>query len=380
MNAERLHAIVKELRAEMDSLQLVATVQNLVNGLRAVVQQSNQSTQQNLASYISTLDRSLTDTTVDRFSPTWKQVLKEIAGDDLFGSTLKQNIDQILSRNQLTPSVAADEIDKIRVRMERFNNALNQAISAFAAFNVGDETLAPGECEIGMLIPRGAVDNRMLTFAEELQEFGFILNTFSEVATDKPDDLSIITISSSDLLVYLSAAAPYAACVAVAVERVVALYKQLLEIRKLEVELENQGIPEQAREIVEQHANTHMERGIEKLSVEIVQQYHKGKDSGRKNELTNGVRISLNKIANRIDRGYNIEVRCEPVADSETSENTQTREAIAAIQTASENMQFLKLDGRPILKLPEKTGQSVAKTKKKTSAQKESAPDSDGKN
>jgi hypothetical protein len=100
-----------------------------------------------------------------------------------------------------------------------------------------------------------------------------------------------------------------------------------------------------------------MEKGIEKIAVEIVSEYHKKDDKGRKNELTNSVRISLNKIANRIDKGFNLEVRVAPITEenTESDENKgdELKKSIATIQAATPNMQFMNLEGQPILRLPE---------------------------
>jgi hypothetical protein len=73
-------------------------------------------------------------------------------------------------------------------------------------------------------------------------------------------------------------------------------------------------------------------------------------------ERLHAIAIALhNRIANRIDPGYNIEVKVEPTKqaaqDSEASK--KTAEQIETIQAASKNMQFMKLEGAPILKLPE---------------------------
>jgi len=107
-----------------------------------------------------------------------------------------------------------------------------------------------------------------------------------------------------------------------------------------------------------------MENGIETLTIEILEKHHQGKDGHRKNELANGIRVSLNRIANRIDKGYNIEVRVEPLkkATQDTEEEKKTAEQISIIQAASKNMQFMKLEGAPILKLPENVDKE--KTKK----------------
>jgi len=223
----------------------------------------------------------------------------------IFGTPLKQKIEATIAENQLTPVVAADQLETLRQRMEKFQSALTQANSAFGTFRISDETLKPGECEVGILIPRAAVDNRLIPFAEELTELSFILNTFSEVATSEPATLEIKTISSSGLVVYLLAIPPFAACLAKSVSYVVDLYKKLLEIRKIQLEIHKLGLPDESAKGIEDYANSHMANGIEKVSVEIVNEFYKG-DSGRKHELTTAVRISLNRIANRIDNGYNI--------------------------------------------------------------------------
>lgn len=364
MNAERLNAIVKKLKKEMDGRNLLGNLQNLVSGLRAVSQQPNTGNQQNLASYRTSMYQALTSSEIDQFSPAWRQVLAEIGGDDLFGSNLKRKIEDTLAENQMTPTVAADQLDKIRQQMEQFQNALTQAATAFSVFHIPDETLNPGECEIGILIPRAAVHNQLAQFTDELGEIRFLLNTFSEVATKKVDDLEIKTISSSGLMIYLGATPLFAACLAKAIERVVALYKQLLEIRKIQLEIKNLGVPDESTQGIEDYANTHMSKGIEKVSVEIVNEYYQG-DSGRKNELVTAVRLSLNGIANRIDNGYNIEVRCEPLTDTNDSEeSSRTKAALEAVQAASGNMQFLKLEGKPLLRLPEKVERSSPETEK----------------
>ena len=355
MNAERLHAIVLALSQEMSKKKSVGKLQELTNALSNVVNQPHTTHQQNLATNLKAMYEAVTDTPSDQFSPAWRQILAEIGGEDLFGSKLKENIEAIFSRNQITPAVALDELQQLQKRLQAFNTALDQCSTSLKHFKIADEKLAPGECEIGVLIPRGAVENKLINFSQELKELDFILNTFSEVTTGTRDGQTIRTISSSDFLVYLDASAPYAACLAVCIERVVALYKQVLEIRKLRQDLKQQGVPAKAMSEIEKYANNVMENGNEKIASEVVNEYHKKNDKERKNELINAVNISLNKIANRIDRGFNIEVRVAPLPkpNDPEKEDNELRKAVESIQSAASNMQFMKLDGKPILKLPE---------------------------
>ena len=362
MNAERLHAIVIVLNHEMEERAITQNMEQMVSALESVVNEPDPSYQQTLAASIKDMYTAVTDTPSDKFSPAWRQILSEMGGDEIFGNNLKKKVETVFATNQITPAVALKELQGILQRLQEFKAALEQAASALRVLNIGDEKLQPGDCEIGVLIPRSAISNDLLKFAAELKELGFILNTFSEVATGKQVELQIRTISSSDLLVYLQAVAPYAACVAVAIERVVNSYKQILEIRKLRQELRNQGVPDESTTGIENHANQIMEDGIRKASADIIKDFYTQEDIGRQNELTTAVKISLNKIANRIDQGFNLEVRVEPITEeNQPANNGELQKAIATIQSAVPNMQFLRIAGKPILKLPE----SKEKPKKK---------------
>ena len=71
------------------------------------------------------------------------------------------------------------------------------------------------------------------------------------------------------------------------------------------------------------------------------------------------MKYSLKKIANRIDRGFNIEVRMEEPLQPADTDEAATAEVKALsrshekIREASETLQFLKLEGEPILRLAE---------------------------
>jgi len=56
-----------------------------------------------------------------------------------------------------------------------------------------------------------------------------------------------------------------------------------------------------------------------------------------------------------IDHGFNIEVRVAPLPkpDDSEKENREFLKAVESIQSATANMQFLKLEGKPILRLQE---------------------------
>ena len=137
---------------------------------------------------------------------------------------------------------------------------IDDLISGFEGLNIGADDIEPGECEIGVLVPRDYVKNLLNDFGEELIELNKILSVFAELSTGSRAGFEIREISSSDLSVFLDLAPAVGACLAVSIERIVALYKKLLEIRKLHNELKEQGVPKSSLKGVEEHANAVMEK------------------------------------------------------------------------------------------------------------------------
>jgi hypothetical protein len=356
MNAERLHAIALALRQELDQRRVVGNLEALVSNCQQLAQNTNNtSVQQNFRNARDSFNTAVTDTPSGSFSPAWRQILVELGGEDLFGRRLKDRVEKIINANLPTLVVAHDQLNAILTALRSFQQSLTWLTDALNGLKIGSEKLAPGEAEVGFLIPRDAVDNKLVEFSEELEEMEFILNTFSEVATGHTDDLQIKTISSSGLMVFLAASPKFGAIIAACVAFVVSTYKNILEIRKLSYEIDRLGLPAKIGEGAREHANTLMSSEIEKFAVEIISQYPLVDNEGRKNELTTQLKVSLKKMANRIDKGFNFEVRIEPpkALPNDEDEAKSLKKSVDTIQGASIQMQYMRLEGQPILSLPE---------------------------
>jgi hypothetical protein len=147
-----------------------------------------------------------------------------------------------------------------------------------------------------------------------------------------------------------------------AVETICSAFRTLkipAEDRKLHSELKKKEVPEDALKGIEQYRNQAMEASIDTIIPDILDTYSKAKDE-RRNELGNGLRISLNKMANHIDRGYNFEIRVEPIKGAK-KEHDPNAEHIDTISQTTKMLEFMKVEGPSVLSLPE------AKSEKKKS-------------
>lgn len=357
MNAERLHVIAIQIQQDLNKTKLINASQQTVNSLKNYVKnQQNTQKEQQFSDNLSNLYESLNKSEINDFSPAWMQVVKEIGGEKLLGEELKKRVEGIFSRNQITPSVALEEYQEIHNKLKQFKDSIDNIVNSFNSLNIGKEDLEPGECELGILVPRTCVNNNLEGFSEELDELDFIVKSFEEISTGKREDLSIKTISSSDLMVFLDIIPKVGACLAVATERIIALYKKILEIRKLHSELEEQGIPNENLEGVKEYSNTRMSSGIDEVADYILEKFYEENDNDRENELKNELKITLNKIANRVDKGFNFEIRVEKEETDEHDEKESSQdENFKTIKNASKELRFLNLSGNPILSLPEKS-------------------------
>ena len=354
MNVEKLNSIISLLLDDYKRNQVVQLMTNVTNTLQNAINQPQQPQHQtNLRNQLNSLYTNLEKSKVNEFSPAYNNILVELKIDDLFGNQLSDTVKEVFSRNSITPAIAKQELDKLLARVNELNTGLTNTNSGLNSLKIEKDSLKPGECEIGVLIPRNYIDNELGQFADEIKELNFIFNNYAELITGKKQTFQLRQLSTSDPLITIGTVTVIAAGVAKTIGWLIDNYKKLLEIKRLRAELKKQGLSDETLQGITDHSNSFMETAIDEIVIKIGKEYNSAED-GRKNELLNGVRISLNKIANRIDHGFNFEVRIEiPKKKADEKESEKESKEITAIKTASESLQFIKTEGEPILSLPE---------------------------
>lgn len=358
MNVERLHRILIDLNEELKKDKIVTLLQQVRDHLQNQVNQPNQPThQKNLVNSLNKLYSALQNSNYNEYSPSWKEIISEISGEIELGIQLKQKIENILATNSITPANALEEIKQIFDDLQTFQTAITNTLTGFQELGIEEEELDAGQCELGYTIPREFVENKLSELKNEIAELNFILNNVSEAVTGEKKEYEVKTISSSDFLLYVIIGLQVADVLANATERILNIYKGILEIKQLRNQLKDKGIPASKTKSIETHANGMMKDEIKAIVKEVMDEHYDG-DNGRKNELQNGLTISLNKLANRIDKGFNVEIRVEPLPEPKeeepTAEYQQNAEMIKSIQESARNIEFLDAGGESILKLPEK--------------------------
>ena len=278
---------------------------------------------------------------------------------EYLGRQLADRIDMIFTQNEITLAVASDQITQSAAELQELYHSLKAVIGAFEYLDIGKDEPAPGEAEASVILPRSSIDNSLRSLSAEFRELERIFSDVTELATGSRPSTRVRSIASSDFSVYLELAPEAAAFLAVAVERVIATYRNLLEIRRIRSEAAAAGLSNGRLEGIDEHIAERMERGVDETVDELfVEMEIAISDDSRKNELKVGLKRSLSDVAARIDRGYRFDIRVgETLEDvEEDSAEVEGRPSLTSslrlIEQSREGLEFLRLEGDPILQLP----------------------------
>jgi hypothetical protein len=356
MNIEVLNAICMSLVHEfkktyiLDILaQLSAHMQNMIN------QPQDHQYQQNVSQVKVNLILKLRETGINDFSPSWKEHIKKIGFEGLYGYELADKIEGIFDKNQTTISVAHQEIVKIHKKLSLLIPCVNRLVSDLKTLNIGFEKLQDGQSEFEILIPRMAINQDIKQFADEIIEIKKIIDDFNELIIGSRPEIKLKTIASSDYSILLDILPKVGFGLLTAISLIITTYKSILEIKKHYKELKTQGIPDDDLKVIENYAHNKMADSISQGVNDLIEKYASKIEKGRKSELSIAINMSMNKLSNRIDSGYNFDVRFSDEKIDEEMNEKDKKKARQQIRDMSKNLKFMNQSGEKILSLPEKT-------------------------
>ena len=358
MNAERLHAVVAAASEELDELSVVGNLNALLEGLQGLASQPNDATSQQHVSEARTALRNLQSAASNEWSAADRAVIEELGVAEAMGLSLVDRVEEVLSTNEMTPSVAVSELTPVVERVREVHDQLRSLDLALSFFGIGSDEPG-GEAEIIFAIPREAVHEELAELGQELNYLARILGPFQELATGTRGPIQVESISSSLFGLELLAVPAFAYGVARAVNEILSVYKNVLEIREARQRLRESGVPDEALAGVEQHANQAIEDRNAALAAELVDELAVASlDEGRRNELIIELRLSLNAIANRLDRGYSIDVRAPSPDESPGGEGDEDQAQVESDPASAEFQRRIR-DLAPRLRHEHPIGASI---------------------
>jgi len=322
MRVGKLYAAIDLIADEFDEYEIEQKLTQLQSALNTSVSSPNEQNTQAFREKYAEIGETLKSCETNNATPTQRRIFDEIGATQYIGKGLWEKISTIIAENNITPASAFQEIVTINQKLHSFHKSVKTLNDEFGNLDLEYDDLKSGEAEIGIAIPPKIVKSNLHGLKEEIHEFDRAFKVFRELMGESVESSKIRSISSSDFQLFLESTPVVAAVIAATIERIVAIYKNLLEIKKLREDLAKQKVPKEATKGIEDHEKQVVHKELEELAKSLIEVNYKG-DEGRKNELNNALKIGLVFLAGRIDHGVLVEVR---VAEPEKPEGAEEAE------------------------------------------------------
>lgn len=358
MNTERLHSLLRLLIKANNKHNFVDLLQNFENAYTQSVQTPSPENADAFNNALNALRATAHEFPVGSLSPSRRKILEAIGGATYYGEGLALEIDHIIAGSD-TPSNAVVEIQNLRSKVNEFFPTIQALDDSLNKLGVGTEDVPKDSAEIEILIPEEMVEGHLNGLVKETRHLDTALSDIREVVTGKRASLDIRSLGSGSLELYLTVDLVTGAYVLNFITGVVLLINSILQTRRDRESLKLQDAPKQIIKEIKNWEDKRITDEIDKLRDEILEKY-KGEE-GRKNELRNALSNSLKRLADRIDRGMDIDVTTAATvgekggeeATGEVEQIKAERRSIESIQKDANIISQIERNRAPVLQLPD---------------------------
>ena len=285
--------------------------------------------------------------------------LEDLGGKFLSDDELKNEVIDTLQAEAMTPAKAYEKINIINNNLSEFVGRLRAVIKALGALNVLEEDLIYGDVELGVLIPRKAIENNIRNLALEIREIDEIFKLFSVVATGTREEFEIYYISSSDPQIFIKSSMRTAVIIGAAVTWILSTLNNVADLKIKYDQIIQDGITEKSLTGFKKEIDEKIKNELEKMSVALVKQYANKKSKQDLKEDENRVRKAIKRLAPRLERDYLVGIRMgeleEPLEDDDGENIEHSIEELELYETLknySHELKSIESTGEPVLALP----------------------------
>ncbi len=362
MNAEQLASFAKRATDDVSQSEVATAFDDLVNQLSSLAANPGDvATQEAVAAARNKLFGSLSDLHAKPWPPGMRQVLSDVGAEILVSRDLKREVEIIVQQEAVTPATAQKKIDRLRAEFNGVISKLVNLDSALTALGIQEVPLKPGEVEIGILFPRDSkeIDNKIDKLASEVLCVDKIFKLFSVVAIGTREEFEIRYISSSDPKIFLKVNPKTAALISAAVMFIIEALNGVADLALKAEQLREGGLSEKYISEIKQGIEEKLEEELEGIGEQLHKDYGRKGKTAEKNEDRSRLGKAVDQLAPRLERGYSVEVRVEPLPepDAPAEEGSDESEALKTYRTLIETAANLKRlsppAGGPLLELPD---------------------------
>jgi hypothetical protein len=319
MDASKLLNILIDLTNDSEKT-ITDTLNALVNNISA-----NQP--EDISINLSNLEEDFTYSITNEYNPSNLKIMQNIGASDYYGLTGFQKLEETLNKNAYNVQKTVADLQFFLQKRTEYINLIKTTSDSLKKLNIQPHFHDDNTFEVGLLMPKELTDNKIIKVTKELNHWDKVFKTLKELTTGSADDTEINFVNNGSLEFFIDNGPQIAACLAVIVERVIKLYKNIVEIRITKDKLKELGVSLGEQKAIEKQEKDILNKGIDTISTDIIKEFAiKQIDDGRVNELKIAMKGHITYIAKCIDNGMVIEINPPEISEPAESKETDTVE------------------------------------------------------
>ncbi|MCG7900718.1 MAG: hypothetical protein JAY85_19940 [Candidatus Thiodiazotropha weberae] len=358
MNIEKLYSITKIIVDDVENGLIKKYFKDMLSHLQNSINTPAQpQSQSELGKMRAKINESLSNSAVNSFNIIDIEATKELGVDGFIGNVLRDKIEQVFVGNDITPSVALENLTELHNAFLDKIEKLTFILQGISGLNIIDVEAA-NEFKLIVRIPRELMDNNLSGFSDHLEALNENLLIFSEVSTGRRESLKIGSLSTTDPTLVLPMAIEMGKLLLEILASVAGIYGGVILLKQQKQHLIDSGAPEDTLDKLTEWINKQVTVRINEEIPAIVEKHYKINDEGRKNELITEARRKTLRLAENIDQGYTYDVKIPALPEEDLSDeelekmNADIEEAIQTLTSNNKKLQDTKQLGSGILLLP----------------------------
>lgn len=329
MEVSRFHYSIDQISKDYNNINIENEFTTLINHLSNLVNHpGNSDISLNFKDQLNVFRDKLSASNMNSVDDDLFQTIHDLDLTEFVGNKLFSKIRAYLDENQITPSLAVIAIEKLRLEVAEKYASILAINASFNKLKVVYSELAEGETEILIKLPIEAETITLSDFSKEAGEWHKICQAISETFDPNRERITIRAIGSGSLLIYLATTATCIFGIAKCMKGINTILTEVVRSKEILKQLIGNNSPPSIVASLDEHNTGKAKIDISNLATSLVDEFYKGGDISRKNELKIALSHALTKLSHKLATGAKISLRLsapkEPIiADGETATKEQ---------------------------------------------------------
>lgn len=298
---------------------------------------------QNIASNLTTeitttvekIRNEFNNSSINDYNSSNLEILSKIGANKFIGKLGLIEFEKVLTANTYNTQKTVENLQKYLTERKDFAELVSKTEENLTTLKFKSYYHVNDKFEVGLLMPTEYTNKKIKTITKELNHWDKVFKTLKELSGENPEDTELNFVSNGSLQFFIDNPAQSATCLAIAIERIVKVYKNILEIRTTREKLKELGINTAEQKSIEKQEKEIFTKEMDKISSEIIKEFaSKSIENERLNELKIAMNGHVRYIAKCIDGGMTIEITPPIMTGLNTEKETEeNKEEIKQIKT-----------------------------------------------